>query len=286
MALAAGTVRAARGRGMAVHGLLVDHGLQDGSDRVAARAADQLTTLGCDEVRVLRARVEGPGGPEAAARRARYAALEQARPVDGLVLLGHTLDDQAETVLMGLGRGSGPRSVAGMPAIDPPWARPLLTVSRETTTAACADLNLEPWQDPHNADPRFTRVRLRTAVLPLLEEVLQGGVRDALSRTARQIREDSDALDAVAAESRARCESEDTLDTSVLEQAPPAVRRRVLRSWLLEHGVRELSDAHLRAADSLVGNWRGQGAHALPGNFVVRRARDRLLVEAVEPPNG
>lgn len=291
LALVAATTHVARHRALAVHGLVVDHGLQPGSAEVAARAADQLHALGCAEVRVLPVRVEGPGGPEAAARRARYAALAQARPPGALVLLGHTLDDQAESVLLGLGRGSGARSIAGMRPLDPPWARPLLRISRRTTEAACAELGLEPWHDPHNHEARFTRVRLRSEVLPLLEEVLQGGVADALARTAHQLQEDCDALDVIADDVRERTGSQDkpgTLDALALAEELPAVRRRVVRAWLLEQGVPEVSDGHLRAADTLISHWRGQGGHALPGGFVLRRAHGRLLVEAVdaEPPSG
>jgi tRNA(Ile)-lysidine synthase len=282
LALAAATTHVARRTGQSVHGLIVDHGLQPGSADVAARAADQLTELGCDQVRVLKVRVGRVGGVEAAARRARYAALSEARPDDALVLLGHTLDDQAETVLLGLGRGSGPRSIAGMRPLDPPWARPFLWVSRATTAAACAALGMQPWMDPHNADARFTRVRLRNEVLPLLEQVLQGGVTPALGRTAVQLREDSDALDALASGARVRVESKGALDARELAADPPAIRRRVLRGWLLDHGVPEVSDAHLRAADALVGDWKGQGDHALPGHFVLRRVHGTLLVEPVD----
>jgi tRNA(Ile)-lysidine synthase len=286
LALAAATVHVARRRHVPVHGVVVDHGLQADSADVAARAVDQLSALGCDEVRAIPVRVDGRGGVEAAARTARYQALAEARPDNALVLLGHTLDDQAETVLLGLGRGSGPRSIAGMRPVDPPWARPLLGVTRETTVAACVALGLEPWQDPHNTDPRFTRARLRSEVLPLLDEVLQGGVAAALGRTAAQLREDSDALDRIAAEVRRTVESGDEIDAGALSKAPPAVRRRVLRSWLLDRGVPEISDAHLREADALVGAWRGQGGHTLPGCFVLRRAHGRLRVESSgEPPN-
>ncbi|GAA2791297.1 tRNA lysidine(34) synthetase TilS [Saccharopolyspora taberi] len=287
LALAAAAAHCARRADLPVHGVVVDHGLQAGSAAVAARAAEQLAELGCDTARVVPVSVDGPGGPEAAARRARYAALEAARPANSLVLLGHTRDDQAETVLLGLGRGSGARSLAGMRALDPPWARPFLGITRATTEAACAALGLQPWQDPHNADPRFTRVRLRAEVLPLLEDVLQGGVGAALARTAAQLREDADALEVVAAGLRGRVESGGLIDAGALAAEPAALRRRVLREWLLDRGVPELSDAHLRSADELVGNWKGQGPHALPGGFVLRRAHGTLQVEAVgEPPSG
>ena len=171
--------------------LIVDHRLQQDSAEVARTARAQALTVGCVAARILRVEVGAVGGPEAAARSARYAALDEAR-AGAAVLLAHTLDDQAETVLLGLGRGSGPRSIAGMRSYDPPWGRPLLGVRRAVTAAACAELQLTPWSDPHNTDARFTRVRLRTEVLPLLEDVLGGGVAEALARTADALRADGD----------------------------------------------------------------------------------------------
>ncbi|MET1075807.1 MAG: tRNA lysidine(34) synthetase TilS [Umezawaea sp.] len=270
LALAAATAHVAGRLDLRVRGLVVDHGLQAGSAEVAARAAEQCRSLGLD-VAVLPVVVDGGGGPEAAARRARYAAL---RPDKGLVLLGHTRDDQAETVLLGLGRGSGPRSIAGMRPLDPPWGRPLLGIPRATTTAACAALGLDPWHDPHNADPAFTRVRLRTEVLPLLEDVLQGGVAAALARTAAQLREDNDALDGIA-----DAFGGDPADIAALEPLPAAVRRRVIRRWLLASGTPELSDSHVRAVDALVSGWKGQGGVWLSGGLVARRAHGRLRLD-------
>jgi tRNA(Ile)-lysidine synthase len=292
LALAAATVHCAGRLGLAVHGLVVDHQLQPGSAAVAQTAAQVLRRLGCTAVRVLETTVDGPAGPEAAARRARYAALREAAPAGVLVLLGHTLDDQAETVLLGLGRGSGPRSVAGMRELDPPWGRPFLGVRRAVTATACAALDLAPWADPHNADPRFQRVRLRTEVLPLLEDVLAGGVAQALARTAGQLQEDLDVLDGQACgllaaarldpHSDAGSDVADLdvadLDVAVLAQAPAALRRRVLRRWLLDAGVTELTDAHLRAADDLIGRWSGQGALRLPGALELVRTQGRLHV--------
>lgn len=266
--------------GMRVHALVVDHGLQAGSDEVARTAARQATELGVSDATVLTATVRGSGGPEAAARKARYTALRAAAPgANTLVLLGHTRDDQAETVLLGLGRGSGPRSVAGMRPLDPPWARPLLDVPRSCTRAACDALGVRPWEDPHNTDPRFTRVRLRSEVLPLLEDVLSGGVAGALARTAAQLREDGDVLDALAADLLSRAEAgSGAIDALELGGAAAPVRRRALRGWLLEAGVAELSDAHLRSVDALIGAWRGQGAVWLPGGYSAARARGRLYV--------
>ncbi|SDN33995.1 tRNA lysidine(34) synthetase TilS [Allokutzneria albata] len=279
LALAAASAHVAERRGITVHGLVVDHGLQAGSAEIARRAAAQLVALGV-VAQVLPVRVEGPGGPEAAARRARYTALLDARPSsDCVVLLGHTLDDQAETVLLGLGRGSGARSIAGMRPLDPPWGRPLLGVRRSTTRAACAALGLDPWEDPHNLDPAFTRVRLRREVLPLLENVLHGGVAEALARTAAQVREDGEALDELAGALLLRAEDGHELEVSELARSHPAVRRRALRAWLLAGGVTEVTDAHLRSVDALVGKWRGQGGVALPGGLVAERSHGRLHLD-------
>ncbi|MBM7771440.1 tRNA(Ile)-lysidine synthase [Actinokineospora baliensis] len=274
LALAAAAAHVGRKSGLKVTGLIVDHRLQPGSAETSARAAEQLAALGLDDVRVLPVTVDGKGGLEAAARRARYAALRAA--ADSWVLLGHTRDDQAETVLLGLGRGSGPRSIAGMRPLDHPWGRPLLTIPRATTQAACQALGITPWQDPHNADPRFTRVRLRHEVLPLLDDVLQGGVAAALARTAAQLRDDLAALDDLAVEAHDRASTGDELHVAELTPLPPALRRRVLRTWLTRVGVPELTDAHLRATDGLLSDWHGQRGIALPGGLVARRAHGRL----------
>lgn len=277
LALTALAVPLAHRADLRVRCLTVDHGLQRGSRVVAERAAATARELGADEAQLLPVTVAGAGGPEASARRARYAAL-RAAAAGAPVLLGHTRDDQAETVLLGLGRGSGPRSIAGMRPFDLPWVRPLLEVSRADTVATCAALGLDPWRDPHNADPAFTRVRLRSEVLPLLEEVLQGGVAAALGRTARQVREDGEALDELAAAHPTGAE----LEVAPLACLAGAVRRRVLRRWLLDRGVAEVTDTHLRAVEGLVTQWRGQGPIWLPGGIAVARSGDVLTVA----PNG
>ena len=247
--------------------LIVDHGLQAGSAQVAETARRQALELGCVDAVIIPVTVGAErfrGGPEAAARTARYAALADARG-DAPVLLGHTLDDQAETVLLGLGRGSGPRSIAGMHPYDPPWCRPLLGVRREVTAAACAELGVTPWHDPHNSDPRFTRVRLRAEVLPLLEEVLgggpRGGVAQALARTATALRENTELIDALAGQ--ALPDAAVDPDTATLAALPGPVRRAAIRRWLLAGGGRGLTDLQIRAVDRLVTEWTGQGGVAI-----------------------
>jgi tRNA(Ile)-lysidine synthase len=266
--------------------LIVDHQLQRDSMRVAATARGQALSLGCVDAQVLCVDVGTTGGPEAAARTARYRALDDARG-DAPVLLAHTLDDQAETVLLGLGRGSGSRSIAGMRPCDPPWYRPLLGIRRALTHAACAELGLTPWQDPHNADRRFTRTRLRTEVLPLLEEVLGGGVAEALARTATALREDTDTLDELARQALAEAGAGGGLDTAGLAALPEAVRRRVIRGWLLAGGASGLTDKQIRGVDTLVTAWRGQGgvavASPLRSQRLIAGRRDGMLTLHIEP---
>jgi len=262
--------------------LIVDHRLQPGSSTIASTARDQAIAMGCVGAEVLCVDVGTAGGPEAAARSARYRALDEARS-GAPVLLAHTLDDQAETVLLGLGRGSGARSIAGMRPYDPPWYRPLLGARRELTQLACAELGLTPWQDPHNADRRFTRVRLRTEVLPMLEEVLGGGVAEALARTATALREDNDTLDGMAEDVLAGLGAGEGLPAAVLAPMPEGVRRRVIRGWLLAGGAVGLTDKQIRAVDGLVTAWRGQGGVAVPGaqpqmRLFAGRRKDMLVL--------
>lgn len=252
--------------------LIVDHGLQPDSQMVADRASSQACKLGCADARVLRVVVGRRGGPEAAARSARYEALQNASG-GAPVLLGHTLDDQAETVLLGLGRGSGPRSLAGMRPHQPPWCRPLLGVRRAVTHAACDELGLTPWYDPHNTDPAYTRARLRAEVLPLLEDVLGGGVAEALARTATALREDCDALDEAAGTELDVAFGDRGLDTGRVKALPDALRRRVIRGWLLAGGARNLTNDQIRRVDDLVMNWHGQGGVAVGSSL----RRQRLI---------
>jgi len=204
LALAAALAHEAPRLGLRGGGVTVDHGLQAGSAARATQVAGLLGRLGLDPVRAIAVRVAsgpGSGGPEAAARTARYAALDEVAEQTGAaaVLLGHNRDDQAETVLLGLARGSGPRALAGMPARSGRLRRPLLGLPRSTLRAACQAQQLEPWDDPHNADPSYARSRVRHQALPALEAALGPGVAGALARSAAQLSADCEALDALAA---------------------------------------------------------------------------------------
>ncbi len=279
-ALAFEAARSGRSAGL----VTVDHGLQDGSADQAARVAEFGYQLGLDPVQLIRVQVGTAGGPEAAARTARYAALA---PVlaQALVLLGHTADDQAETVLLGLGRGSGPRSIAGMRADASGYLRPLLGLRRADTEAACAALGLDTWTDPHNSDPRYRRVRLRAEVLPLLEDVLAGGVVPALARTAEQLQEDLDALDSIAAGVLAEAAGPSGLAVRLLADEPAAIRNRVLKGWAESSGAAALSAEHVRQLARLVTDWRGQAGVDLPGATTAVRAEGllRLVLPSARP---
>ncbi|WP_040337454.1 tRNA lysidine(34) synthetase TilS [Candidatus Blastococcus massiliensis] len=288
LALAAAVAFEAPRAGVPAGAVTVDHGLQPGSADRAERTATLLRGMGLAPVLVTRVDVRGAGGPEAAARAARYAALAAAADEHGArVALGHTLDDQAETVLLGLGRGSGPRSVAGMveQRVDggTTWWRPLLQVRRTTTRAACAAQELPVWDDPWNDDPAYTRVRLRTEVLPLLEDVLGGGVAPALARTAALLRADLDALDDLAGTHLARLADEEGLPAVDVAALPVALRTRVLRGWLRAGGVPDLQAVHLTAVDALLVRWSGQGRVDLPGGAGVVRTSGRLVLQGPAP---
>jgi tRNA(Ile)-lysidine synthase len=283
LALAAAVAFEAPRAGVPAGAVTVDHGLQAGSDARADATAGLLRNLGLDPVTVVRVQVGRDGGPEGAARTARYEALRTAAAEHGArVALGHTLDDQAETVLLGLGRGSGPRSIAGMVATNPPFWRPLLGIRRSTTRAACAALELPVWDDPWNDDPAYTRVRLRTEALPLLEDVLGGGVAPALARTAALLREDLELLDGLARAELDRLSDDSGLPPGEMAALPAALRRRVLRDWLRAGGVPDLQAVHLTAVDALLTDWHGQGRVDLPGGAGVVRASGRLVLL---PPN-
>ncbi|HEU5155762.1 MAG TPA: tRNA lysidine(34) synthetase TilS [Streptosporangiaceae bacterium] len=311
VALAAALAFEAPRSGHRAGAVTVDHGLQEGSAERAGEVVLLLRDLGLDPAEAVPVKVDDRGGLEAAAREARYAGLREAavRLGAAAVLLGHTRDDQAETVLLGLARGSGARSLAGMPpAFDRGgvwFARPLLDLDRATTRRACAALGLPVWDDPHNADPAFTRVRVRRDALPALEGALGPGVAAALARTARMLRADADALDAWAdrawhAAARAAGDAaapsgprgadqgapdrgaldRGALDIAMLAELPRAVRTRVLRRAAIAAGSPPgtLAAVHIDEVDRLITAWHGQRHVDLPGGVRAARRYGKLLL--------
>jgi len=289
LALAAAVAFEAPRAALCAGAVIVDHDLQEGSRGVAERAADQCRGLGLDPVEIVTVQVRSSGsgsgsgtGPEARARDARYGAFEDVLQRAGAVavLLGHTRDDQAEQVLLGLARGSGARSLSGMPARRGPYVRPFLGIARATTVAACAAGGLTAWVDPHNSDPAYGRVRAR-ALLPVLETELGTGAVAALARSADLLREDADALDDLATEIRGEL-GPGGIEAAVLSRLPRAIRSRVWRLLALEAGCSPgaLISSHIDSLDTLVTCWRGQGPIDLPGHVRGSRTGGRVRVAA------
>jgi tRNA(Ile)-lysidine synthase len=266
---------------------IIDHGLQPDSRHVARRAAEQCERLGLAPVMVERVHVTETGhGPEDAARTARRAALEAMadRVNASAILLAHTRDDQAETVLLRLGRGSGARSLSAMAPVAGRWRRPFLDLPRDVVRAGAEDL--DTWDDPHNTDAAYARSRVRYDALPALVTALGPDVVDGLARSARLLRDDADALDRIAAEAASSVtDAEGSLDATGLLALPRAIRTRILRRAALDAGCPPgpLTAAHIDRLEALVTNWHGQGAVDLPGGIAGERTYGRLALHRVPP---
>ncbi|MEG0161248.1 MAG: tRNA lysidine(34) synthetase TilS [Aurantimicrobium sp.] len=296
LALAAGLAFEAPRAGLLAGAVIVDHGLQEGSEVVAETAAAQARELGLDPVIIRRVKVVPASGPEADARTARYDALDSVAKELGAVaiLLGHTLDDQAETVLLGLTRGSGATSLAGMSDINGIYRRPLLGIRRAQTVAACEDQGLTPWNDPHNQDSSYTRVRIRHEVMPVLENQLGPGVVEAFALTAEQFKQDSAVLDALTSEimptvftpllGETAQSVQATLDVTALTGLPLAILNRVIRRAALDVFGSSLSSVHTNAVARLITEWHGQGEVHVPGIRVERQGAQLVLTASSSTP--
>lgn len=275
LALLRGAVHVATELSLTVDAVVINHQLQDNAQEVADQAAQQAHELGATQVVVIPVDVatgKASGGLEAAARDARRAAFENYAASHSIkaVLLGHTQDDQAETVLLGLARGSGARSLSGMQVIDGLYRRPFLWIDRETVRQSVADLDI--YEDPHNEDVHFARVRVRREVLPVLERELGKGIIGSLARTADMLHDDADALDAFAQDAL-------TDEVEELQYLDRAVRTRVLRMLALQADAlaNDLSREHILGIDQLITNWHGQGPLNLPGAVDVTRTHGKLI---------
>ena len=282
------------GHPVSVGAAVVDHQLQPGSAGVAAATAVTLRELGLSPVQVRTVEVASTGmGPEAAARDARHAALEAAADDTGAqaILLGHTLDDQAEQVLLGLARGSGTRSLAGMRPARGRLLRPVLGLRRADTLEICEVEGLDPWHDPSNADPAFARSRTRVEVLPLLEEKLGPGVAESLARTAAILQLDADYLEDVANDTFVRLREQSggtiSLPEEALRELAPAVRFRVIAKAAAAVGGVQPSYQRLLAAEALLRRQGSAGPVELPGGVsVYRLSLAQLLAEGQSGPGG
>jgi len=283
LALAYALIKEAPDLAINLIAVTVDHQLQSGSADQAAKVQVELKAMGYQEVIIEKVSVKEESGLEADARAARYAALEAIAKAYGAtqIFLGHTRDDQAETVLLGLARGSGTRSLSGMAVINGKYARPFLQLTREQIVAACNEVGLKPWSDPHNENAKFSRVRVRNSVLPVMESEIGPGIAAALARSAAILRDDADALDEMAQAVISRVDLKD-LDCAALAELPRAIRSRVLRAAIYLAGAPggSLSADHLSAVESLVTSWHGQGEVSLPGGVKVARISGRLSLLA------
>ncbi len=278
LALVSALAQEAPKKSVRVIGVTIDHQLQSGSGDQAKKVVEQLKTIGI-LTQAVQVKVEITQGLEASARKARYEALDKVALQESAVaiFLGHTRDDQAENVLLGLGRGSGTRSLSAMSAQNGKYIRPLLSITREQSVGACAEVNLIPWVDPHNSDKQFARVRVRLEAIPILEKTIGPGISAALARSADLLRDDADALDAWAAREMVGMELND-LDCKILESLPRAIRTRILRAAIYAAGAPSgaVNAEHVSAVEALVTAWSGQGAAHLPGNVKVERFSGRL----------
>jgi len=268
-----------------VVGVTVDHQLQSSSSVQAQKVVDQLSKLNVDCI-VKKVSVEIKEGLEASARKARYEALSQTAHEENAsaVFLGHTKDDQAETVLLGLARGSGTRSLSGMAHHNGIYVRPLLDITRIQTEEFCKEFDLDVWSDPHNQDEQFARVRVRTQALPTLEKTIGPGISDALSRSAHLLRDDADALDHWAKREELHLDLHD-LDCAHLETLPRAIRTRIVRAAIYAAGAPagSVTAEHVGAVEALISAWKGQSALNLPGGVKVERISGRLSLSPHRP---
>jgi tRNA(Ile)-lysidine synthase len=283
LALAYALIKEAPELAITLIAVTVDHQLQTGSGDQAKKVQEQLKTMGYQEVIIEKVLVVEKSGLEADARTARYAALDAIAVAYGAaqIFLGHTRDDQAETVLLGLARGSGTRSLSGMAIVNGKYARPFLQLTRAQTVAACKEVAITPWNDPHNGNEMFSRVRVRNKVMPIMEEEIGPGIAAALARSAAILRDDADALDEMAQAVISRVDLSD-LDCAALAELPRAIRSRVLRAAIYAAGAPSgsVSADHLAGVEALVTSWRGQGEVSLPGGVKVARISGRLSLLA------
>jgi tRNA(Ile)-lysidine synthase len=263
-----------------ISAVIIDHQLQEQSGDIALKTKMKLLEMGIPEVHVTKVEIVKKDGLEADARTARYEALTEfaSKEQVSAIFLGHNQDDLAESVLLGLTQGAGTKSLAGMTKQRDLYFRPFLSLSREEIVAACAEAHIEYWSDPHNDDERFTRVKIRKQVLPLMESQLGPGIKEALARSARIFREDSDALDTLTEEIFATIADPGSIEVELLERLPVALRKRVIRRALARLGATRISAEHLDWVEALIGQWHGQGAVALPAGVTARRESGRLAL--------
>lgn len=279
LALAAGCAALAAELSVTFVPVIVDHQLQINSAEVAQQALGECHKLGLDRAFVVKVDVVETGeGLEAAARKARYRAFHDAMAQTAAVgiLLAHSLEDQAETVLMRLSRGSGTRSISAIAPEQGVILRPLLDVHRQTLVEVCEENSLNFYSDPHNDDEKFLRVKVRKNLMPLLREVLGEAVDEALARTASMARDDADALDSFADKELHGRLNDGELDIANLQSLPRAVSTRCIRLWLATHGITTASNEQIESVWRLATDTRVQGPIKVVGGVDIYKSSGRL----------
>ena len=259
--------------------VIIDHQLIKESAQVALEAKIKCENFGIEKVVIKQIEVkENKEGLEAAARKARYEAFEQLTiEFDAkAVLLAHTQDDQAETMLMRLTRGSGAKSLSAMKEVSGKYLRPFLHIRKFELVNALEKEGITYWQDPANTDYKFLRAKVRHELMPKLIEVLGQSAIESLDKTSDLLKEDNDALDLIAQENYDKLNKE--LKVENLEEYPAAIRKRIIKIAALEAGVISgpFSYEHIEAIDALVTNWRGQGNVDLPGFIQASRVNQTI----------
>ena len=311
LALAAITQQVGKKQGIRTVAVIIDHGLQENSSQVAEQAQVQALKAQLDEVEIQRVEViAGPGGLEQAARRARLAKLEQrAKELGAIaVLLGATLNDQAEQVLLGLARGAGARSLAGIPRQRGFFSRPFLGYPshelsglwREQTEAICQRLELTYWQDPMNFQSEYLRVAARQSALPALQEALGAHTAKNLVRTAELLADDADYLEQEALRifeelrrNSDQAKAQIALPVRQLKPLHRAIRSRIIRLAIKQMQLQSGSNSNktvlrrqILHIDALIIAYHGQGEVFLPGKIKAVRKKSTLLFMPGEPKRG
>ena len=283
LALAWTTLVVGKRQELKIGAIIVDHQLVPESNSVALNAKKQCEDLGIEEVIIKKVNVEhNHEGLEAAARIARYEAFENVLHETNAqaILLAHTQDDQAETVLMRLTRGSGAKSLSGMAQVSGKYLRPFLHLRKKLVHDSLDLIGLKAWQDPANTDHQFLRVKVRHELMPKIVEVLGESAISSLDKTSQLLRLDNQALEDLAQQFLESQKDVKTngLEISELEKLPEAIRTRVLRFFAIASGVHPgpFSFEHIEAIDALVKNWHGQGNVDLPGFIQATRVDGSL----------
>ena len=261
--------------------VIVEHGLQEATKKVAEDTAQLAREFGLDPVMIIPVSITEKGlGAEGDARAARYSAFEEAVEKTHArgVIIGHTMNDQAEQVLLGLARGSGARSVSGIAEQRDMYIRPMLEISRKETEESCREMGIDFWVDPHNSHEEYARVRVRKNLLPQMIEELGEDVVQNLARTAQIAREDSDAMDFIIDEKIESLveisDNEYSFNVQELQRLPVAIRKRMFKKLAKNYMNADFMSTHCEAVNALIDEWNGQKPLNLPGGITVKRLKN------------